>query len=72
MSDVHAYQENVPSRMNERDFIACFGGVYEHSPWIAKAVWRMGAEPGLGADQDSAEQISKVFQSVVDASSEQA
>jgi len=71
MPDVHAYQENVPSRMKEHDFIACFSGVYEHSPWIAKAVWQKGSERGLGADQDTAEQISQVFQSVVDDSSEQ-
>jgi len=72
MSDIHAYKENLPSRMNEQDFIACFGRVYEHSSWIARAVWRMRSEPGLGVDQDTAEQISQAFQSVVDGSSKQA
>jgi len=32
MPDIHAYQKNVPSQMSEQDFIACFGGAYEHSP----------------------------------------
>lgn len=25
--------------MNREDFIACYGGVYEHSPWIAARLW---------------------------------
>lgn len=32
------------SQMTEQDFIGCFGGVYEHSPWIARAVWRDGLD----------------------------
>ncbi len=33
-----------PSQMTEQDFLDCFGGVYEHSPWIARAVWRDGLD----------------------------
>jgi 2-oxo-4-hydroxy-4-carboxy-5-ureidoimidazoline decarboxylase len=29
-----------PIMLNEADFVAAYGGVYEHSPWIAKAVWQ--------------------------------
>ncbi len=28
-----------PSTLNKAGFIAAYGGVYEHSPWIARAVW---------------------------------
>ncbi len=74
MPDVHAYRENVPSRMSEPDFTACFGGVYEHSPWIAEAVWRLGLGPGpeMSADQDTAEGIHQTFQSVVDSADREA
>ncbi len=38
----------VPSTLDETAFVAAFGGVYEHSPWIAEAVWQaMGVQtPG--------------------------
>ena len=31
-----------PRSLSEEDFVACFGGVYEHSPWIATAAFRRG------------------------------
>lgn len=31
--------------MTREDFVARFGGVYEHSPWIAEAVWDAGLTP---------------------------
>tara|TARA_B100000315_G_scaffold242995_1_gene265872 strand:- start:279 stop:803 length:525 start_codon:yes stop_codon:yes gene_type:complete len=34
-----AYQTNVPSQMDRLDFVRVFGGVYEHSPWIAEQVF---------------------------------
>ena len=30
---------------DQAEFIARYGGVYEHSPWIAEAVWDAGAVP---------------------------
>ncbi len=66
MPDIHAYQKNVPSQMSEQDFIACFGGAYEHSPWIAEVVWNLSTDPDLAADQDTAEGIHQSFRSVVD------
>ena len=32
-----------PSGMSMADFIACFGSVYEHSPWVAELTWQRGA-----------------------------
>ncbi|PHS23030.1 MAG: OHCU decarboxylase [Robiginitomaculum sp.] len=29
-----------PAQMDEGGFVAAYGGIYEHSPWIAKAVWQ--------------------------------
>ena len=39
MSERHQYINNLPNRMNKDEFISCFGGVYEHSPWIAEMAW---------------------------------
>ena len=39
-------QFDPPPRQMSRDaFVARFGGVYEHSPWIAEAVYRRGLRP---------------------------
>jgi OHCU decarboxylase len=51
----------APREMSEGDFIARFGGVYEHSPWIARQAYRQG----LGPDQDSPEGLSATLRSVV-------
>ena len=40
-----------PSRMTREAFVARFGGVFEHSPWIAERAF----DRGLAADADSAE-----------------
>jgi len=34
------------SGMDRESFVARYGGVYEHSPWIAAAVWDEGSMPG--------------------------
>ena len=39
-----------PSRMDEDTFVDRFGGVFEHSPWIAERAW----QAGLGAANDKA------------------
>jgi OHCU decarboxylase len=48
----HPYQPPAlrPSRMDRDDFVARFGGVFEHSPWIAEGAY--GLE--LGPAHDSA------------------
>ena len=28
-----------PSTLSEEQFLAVYGGIYEHSPWVAQAVW---------------------------------
>ena len=39
-----------PSRMGEKEFVEKFGGIFEHSPWIAERAFRLE----LGAAHDSA------------------
>lgn len=39
-----------PSIMNKSDFVATFGGVFEHSPWVAKRAYKLE----LGPAHDSA------------------
>jgi 2-oxo-4-hydroxy-4-carboxy-5-ureidoimidazoline decarboxylase len=42
--------ETRPSGMQRSAFLARFGGVFEHSPWIAAAAW----DGGLGPEVDTA------------------
>lgn len=61
----HTFTANKPSQMTKRDFVARFGGVYEHSPWIAGAVWDLDPDPDMGAAQDTAEGIHEAFKMIV-------
>lgn len=35
----------APSGMTRSDFVARFGGVFEHSPWVAEGAWDQGLKP---------------------------
>ncbi len=39
-----------PSQMTKQDFVEAYGGIYEHSPWIAERAWQLE----LGAAHDCA------------------
>jgi len=41
-SDTDAILTPTPAAMSRTDFVAKFGGIYEHSPWIAERVWDQG------------------------------
>ena len=51
--------------MNKDDFVACFGFVYEHSPWIAEIGWDRELTQKGNTEYDSAEKIHKVLRDVV-------
>lgn len=51
-----------PSTMSREDFLGAFGGVYEHSPWIAEAVY--GA--GLTRDHDTVAGLHNALRQTVD------
>jgi OHCU decarboxylase len=40
----------IPSALNKQAFVARFGGIFEHSPWIAETAW----DDGLGPANDTA------------------
>ncbi len=62
MSEIHAYSQ-PPRTLSEAEFVARFGGVYEHSAWVAETLHRQG----LSATHDSAEGLSDAMAAIVDA-----
>ncbi|MYZ48227.1 2-oxo-4-hydroxy-4-carboxy-5-ureidoimidazoline decarboxylase [Propylenella binzhouense] len=50
-----------PSALGREAFVARFGGIYEHSPWVAEAVW----DAGLGTDLDDPERLAAAMARVV-------
>lgn len=58
----HSFQTHMPSRMTRAEFVAAFGGVYEHSPWIAGAVW----DCGLDSRHDTAAALAAEMRDVVE------
>ncbi len=55
----------VPSRMSRALFVERFGGVFEHSPWIAQAVY----DAGLTSTQGTAQGLHAVMAQVLRAAS---
>tara|TARA_A100001037_G_C14886709_1_gene516465 strand:- start:178 stop:711 length:534 start_codon:yes stop_codon:yes gene_type:complete len=62
----HTYTENIPNQMSKEDFVAVFGGVYEHSAWIAEEVWELDPDPDMVDSQDTADGIHTAFRMVLD------
>jgi len=63
----HPYRPGLrPSQMDPEAFVAKFGGIYEHSPWIAERVW----EGEMGAVHDRASglaaRMAQVFRAASD------
>lgn len=61
-----AFTKMAPSRLDRDGFLARFGVIYEHSPWIAAAVWDKGAAA------DEAESLAAAMASEVEAAGEEA
>jgi OHCU decarboxylase len=66
-AETHPHRERPqPSKMDRDDFVAKFGGVYEHSPWVAERVW----DAEMGAVHDSAKglarRMAQIFRSADD------
>jgi len=68
MTDNHSYAVNVPSTMSKADFVEVFGGVYEHTPWIAEHVW----SDRLTSEHDTTNGLHAAMAAIVDASEKQA
>ncbi len=58
----HSFDMHIPSRMTREDFVAAFGGVYEHSAWIAEAAW----DRGLDSRHDTAAALAAEMRDVVE------
>ncbi|RDW14127.1 allantoinase PuuE [Paracoccus thiocyanatus] len=63
----HPWQSRPrPSQMDRAAFVAKFGGIYEHSPWIAERVW----DGEMGAIHDTpaglAARMAQVFRAASD------
>jgi OHCU decarboxylase len=50
-----------PRTLSEEAFVQRYGGVYEHSPWIARETYRRG----LGPEHDAAEGLSAAMAETV-------
>jgi len=48
--------------MNRQEFVARFGAVYEHSPWVAEQAWLRGLE----AEHATVTGLSALFREIVD------
>ncbi|MFK8051791.1 MAG: 2-oxo-4-hydroxy-4-carboxy-5-ureidoimidazoline decarboxylase [Woeseiaceae bacterium] len=62
MSQLSRTFDPLPSAMSEADFLAVFGGVYEHSAWVAEQVWR----GGLRERHDDVDGLAQAMARVVD------
>ena len=51
--------------MDKHDFIARFGGIYEHSPWVAEQA------AAIAADTDDAAELARLMAECVDNASEE-
>jgi len=52
----------APHQMSKADFITAYGGIYEHSPWVAETVWAAG----LGPTDASPEHLAGRMAEIVD------
>jgi OHCU decarboxylase len=55
-----------PSRLTRTLFVEKFGGIYEHSRWVAEAAY----DAGLGSEEDSAEGLARTMAAAVAAGAE--
>ncbi len=59
----HRFKNKAPSSLPKADFVGFYGGVYEHSPWIAEAAH----DAGLQTAADTAAGLSATLRAVVEA-----
>lgn len=56
-----------PSEMTEAVFVETFGGIYEHSPWVARETW----ERGLSERHDTVGVLAGELAATVDAADQE-
>lgn len=68
MSTTSVFPDPRPSAMTREAFVARFGGVYEHSPWVAERAF----DQGLGSGDDGPAGLSSRMCEIVEAAGEAA
>jgi len=53
--------------MERADFVAAFGGIFEHSPWIAEGAWALELGPAHDTSQGLHNALCRVFRAAPDA-----
>lgn len=63
----HPHQRrNRPSTMDRGSFVAKFGGIYEHSPWVAEAAHALELGPAHDSATGLANAMARAFRSASD------
>jgi len=56
-----SFPEPRPRQLSADEFVATFGGIYEHSPWVAVRTW----QSGLAANADSLDGLAACLAATV-------
>ena len=66
--DHHPYRAPAlrPSRMARADFVACFGSIFEHSPWIAERAFELELGPAHDSAGGLHNALARIFRSAGD------
>ena len=59
--------EPAPYELSRTAFIATFGGIYEHSPWVAETLY----DQGLSKDDGSLTKLAERMAAIVDAAGDE-
>ena len=63
----HPHQRRSrPSQMARADFVARFGGVFEHSPWIAERAWELELGPAHDTPAGLHNALARMFRSATE------
>lgn len=63
----HPHQRRTrPSQMAKGDFVARFGGIFEHSPWIAERAWALELGPAHDTAAGLHNALARIFRSATD------
>ncbi len=64
----HPHQRRIrPSQMDSADFVTRFGGVFEHSPWIAERAWELELGPAHDTPAGLHNALARMFRSASEA-----
>jgi OHCU decarboxylase len=58
-----AMDRPLPSQMSREDFVAAYGGIFEHSPWIADRAWGLELGPAHDCAAGVHNALARAFRS---------